>query len=328
MIDIHTHLFWDSYDADRDRVIARAREAGVEQMICVGTSPEDNPQAIAVAEKYDGIYASVGIHPSFFNEIEKEFQISNFKFQNKFKNLKSKIENHPKKDEKMNEVIATLRRTAQSSKKVIAIGECGLDYFSRNEQGAINDEQKKIQKKWFLAQIALAQELGLPLIIHTRPSAGGMPSAAGKDAYEDMYEILKDHSSLITHPASHFVLHCYQGDTEITEKFLTLPNVYFSFAGNITYPVKKTLSGTKPARIAPRSGAGGDDLSETVMRVPLGRLFTETDCPFLSPQRHRGERNEPAFVVEAVDKVALLHEVTRKVVEEATMENASRIFFD
>lgn len=281
MLDIHAHLFWDSYDADRDEVIRRAREVGVEKMICVGTSPQDNPQAIAVAEKYENIFASVGIHPHHFNEIangtEQTVRWDAFK----------ELAKHP---------------------KVIAIGECGLDYFSRDSEKLISDEQKRIQKEGFEMQIALAQESGLPLIIHTRPSAGSM------DAYEDVFEILKDHSSLISHPVSHFILHCYQGDTEITEKFLTLPNVYFSFAGNITYPVKRALIGTK------------DDLTETVIRVPLSRLFTETDCPFLAPQGHRGERNEPAFVVEAVDKVALLHEVTRNVVEEATRANASRVF--
>ena len=69
MLDIHTHLFWDRYDADRDAVIRRAREAGVRRMISVGTSPEDNPQAIALAKRYDDIYASVGLHPHFFNQL-------------------------------------------------------------------------------------------------------------------------------------------------------------------------------------------------------------------------------------------------------------------
>ena len=90
------------------------------------------------------------------------------------------------------------------------------------------------------------------------------------------------------------ILHCYMGDTEVTKKFLALPNVYFSFTGNITYPVKKALAGTK------------DDLTETVKIVPLERLFTETDCPFLAPQPVRGKRNEPAFVAHTAAKVAEL----------------------
>ncbi len=132
----------------------------------------------------------------------------------------------------------------------------------------------------FLAQIKLAEELGLPLIVHCRANAGA------SDAYEDMSTLL---SQVKTIP---IVLHCYMGDTEVTKQLLALDNVYFSFTGNITYPVKKTWVGTK------------DDLRETVKLIPLDRLFTETDCPFLSPQSKRGERNEPASVVEVAAKVA------------------------
>lgn len=281
MLDIHAHLFWDSYDADRDEVIRRALAAGVEKMICVGTSPQDNPQAIAVAEKYENILASVGLHPHFFNE---ESGIRN---QESWLGELKKSAKHP---------------------KVIAIGECGLDYFSRNPEKVITDEQKKLQKEGFLAQIGLAEELELPLIIHTRPSAGS------QDAYEDLHAIL---SGLNAEPSTlNAVLHCYQGDTEITKKFLELSDVYFSFAGTITYPVRPSISGTK------------NDPTETVKLIPLERIFVETDCPFLAPQGKRGERNEPAFVVEVADKVALLYEVTRSVVEEATRANASRVFLN
>ena len=291
MIDIHAHLFWDSYDTDRDEVIARAREAGVEQMICVGTSSEDNPQAIAVAERYSGVWAAVGVHPHSFSE---ESGIRN---QESWLRELKKLARHP---------------------KVVAIGECGLDYFSRKEQGVINNEQKKIQKEGFLAQIALAQELNLPLIIHTRPSVGSV------DAYEEMFEILKNHSSLtrfdgvsarrVTHPASCFVLHCYQGSTEMTKKFLELSNVYFSFAGSITYPVKKTLVGTT------------NDPAEAVKLVPLERLFVETDCPFLAPQGKRKERNEPAYVRMTAERICALQEVTSAALEAAVDENFKRVF--
>lgn len=312
MNDIHTHLFWDSYDADRDAVIRRAREAGVRQMICVGTSPEDNPQAIALAEQYADIYASVGLHPHFFNKIiEKEFPISN-------------VQN----------LISELKELAKQ-KKVVAIGECGLDYFIRGGEQPITDEQKIFQKEGFLAQIALAQEAELPIIIHTRPSFGSMParlpetpsvslragndsqarrSDSGGDAYEDMYEILKNHLSLITHPASHFVLHCYQGDTAVTKKFLELPNIYFSFSGSITYPVKKAQIGTK------------DDSAETVKLIPLDRLFVETDCPFLAPQEKRGTRNEPAYVSLTAEAVCRLKECSLTDLEHCLVENWKKVF--
>ncbi len=272
MLDIHAHLFWDSYDADRDEVIRRAREAGVDTVICVGTSPEDNPQAIAMAERYDGVYASIGLHPHFFNKVEKEFLISNSQSLNKSQFLSTKIQNH----------FEELRGLARHP-KVIAIGECGLDYYSRGEQEAVDSEQKKFQTKGFLAQLRLAEELGLPIIIHTRPSAGS------QDAYEDVLEILQATSYKL--PA---ILHCYQGDTEITKKFLALPHTYFSFAGTITYPVKQSVIGTK------------DDPAEVVKLVPLERLFVETDCPFLAPQERRGVRNEPAFVISMAEKICEL----------------------
>lgn len=318
MLDIHTHLFWDSYDADRDEVIQRARAAGVDKMICVGTSPEDNLQAIAVAEKYDDIYASVGLHPHFFNEIEKE--ISNFKSQapNKSQITNSKIQN----------LVEELRSLAGNS-KVVAIGECGLDYFSHDPEKTIAPEQKQLQREGFLAQIALAQELDLPLIIHTRPSVGSMPSAAGEDAYEDMFEILRDEFLKAESYKLKAVLHCYMGDTEITEKFLTLPNVYFSFTGNITYPVKKALAGTKPARNdsqTKRSNSGRDDPSEVVRMIPLGRLFVETDCPFLAPQGKRGERNEPAYVRMTALQAGALKGVEMAVLEPILDENFQRVF--
>ncbi len=307
MLDIHTHLFWDRYDADRDAVIRRAREAGVRRMISVGTSPEDNPQAIALAKRYDDIYASVGLHPHFFNQLT----------DNK-KQLTMEIEE--------------LKRLAEQ-KKVVAIGECGLDYYNQqpvvsSQQKTISDEQKMCQKEGFLAQIALAQELGLPLIIHTRPSFGNM------DAYEDMYAVLtshchsergeesrnntfgdvKDGISRQARNDVNCILHCYQGDTEVTKKFMELPHIYFSFSGSITYPVKKSLIDTK------------DDSAEVVQLVPLERLFIETDCPFLAPQEKRGTRNEPAYVALTAQEICRLKGCSLPELEERLSDNWQKVF--
>lgn len=285
MLDIHAHLFWDSYDADRDEVIRRAREAGVEKMICVGTSPEDNLQAIAVAEQYDDIYASVGLHPHFFNELGIPARPAGGRNQESWLGELKKSAKHP---------------------KVIAIGECGLDYFSRDLENPITDEQKRIQREGFLMQIGLAEELKLPIIIHTRPSAGTM------DAYEDLHAIL---SGLNAKPSPlDAVLHCYQGNTEITKKFLTLPNVCFSFAGTITYPVKPSVAGTD------------SDPAETVKLIPLERMFVETDCPFLSPQGHRGERNEPAYVRMIAERICAMQGITMAALEAALDVNFKRVF--
>lgn len=292
MIDIHAHLQFPDFDADRDEVISRAREAGVEKMIVVGTDLESSRAAVELAEKHEFLFTSVGVHP---HECKEQRAGSR--------------EQEPQR-------VAALRELAKHP-KVVAIGECGLDYFVRahqgttnneqrtvgNEQGATNneqgtggeeqrtisDEQKHIQREGFLAQIGIAREAGLPMIIHTRPSAGAM------DAYEDVYSVLQSESVNLKSEIfsdSKFVLHCYQGDTEITKKFLTLPNVFFSFAGNVTYPVKKALVSSK------------NDILEAVKLVPLEKLFVETDCPYLTPQEHRGTRNEPAYVLLTAAKVA------------------------
>lgn len=279
--DIHTHLYWQSYDADRDAVIARARAVGVEKLLVIGCTVEESKQAIALTEQYPDMYAAVGVHPHEFNDL-------GFKID----------------DLRMEEL-----RVLAKHEKVVAIGECGLDYYSHqstnnNQKTIISDEQKAIQKQGFLAQIALAQEFSLPLILHCRPSL------ETSDAYEDMFLILQ--SKIIN--LKSVVLHCYMGDTEVTQKFLSLPNVYFSFTGNITYPVKKAVAGTV------------NDLTETVKLVPLDRIFTETDCPFLAPQSHRGERNEPAFVTEVAAKIAELHGVSAAEVIRATEENFTKVF--
>lgn len=284
MHDIHTHLYWDSYDADREAVIARAHAAGVDKMFTIGCTVEESRQCVALAEKYPEIFASIGIHPHEFRTAED------------VKHLAADI--------------AALRELVKQSEKVIAIGECGLDYYIRpvvvdpqqsfvgRGTAVISEETKTVQRQGFLAQIELAKSLGLPLIVHCR------------DAYEDMLTILAAEGKEL----GAIVLHCYMGDTEVTKRFLELPNVYFSFTANITYPVKKSLIGTK------------DDLSETVKLVPLDRLFAETDCPFLSPQSKRGERNEPAYVVAVAERVAELNGVPREEVTRVIDANVARVF--
>lgn len=246
MQDIHTHLYWESYNIDRDEVIARAREAGVQQMLVVGTTLEESERAVALANQEEGLFAAVGIHPNQVRDSDIHTLHEEW-----FTELKQLAE-HP---------------------KVVAIGECGLDYSASH--GTITEEEKVRQAEVFLQHISLAVELKLPLIVHCRPTNAGT-----QDAYEALYRLIKDNASNI----EAVILHCYMGDTEITRKFLSISNIYFSFTGNITYPVKKGLMGTK------------DDITETVKCVPLNQLFLETDCPFLAPQDMRGKRNEPAYM--------------------------------
>ena len=274
MQDIHTHLYWESYDADREDVLSRAAAAGVTTMLVVGTNLEESAQAIALAQKHEVLLVSIGMHPNEFRDgvgIPTDW-------------------------------LAVLTALTENP-KVVAIGECGLDYSESH--GPITAAEKAAQSRAFVEQLALAKKKNLPVIVHCRST-----NSVTDDAYRDVLALLEAHAAEI--PA--VILHCYMGSQSVTENFLRIPNVYFSFTGNITYPVSK-------------SRLGGDfDLTEVVKRVPLERLFVETDCPFLTPQGRRGERNEPALVAEVAAKVAELQGVSVATIAEKTQENFCRVF--
>lgn len=272
MYDIHTHLYWESFDEDREAVLQRAKEAGVETMFVVGTSIEENESVLELTKKYPELLASVGVHPNVFRETVGDNWRDTLLVQAK-------------------------------QEKVVAIGECGLDYSESH--GLITEEQKVAQKKGFITQLEIAQSLSLPVIVHCRAL-----NAVSDDAYWDVLAILRDWAPKL--PA--IILHCYMGSGAVTQKFLEIPNIYFSFTGNITYPVKKELAG------------GNFDLTETVKQIPLEKIFTETDCPFLAPQANRGKRNEPAFVVAVAECLAKLHQAPFQEVEKAIQVNFKRVF--
>lgn len=281
MIDIHTHLYFPQYDKDRSEVLRRAFDAGIEMMVSVGTEPNDWDKAISVTELDSRIFAALGMHPHYLNEQD--------------------LGNEARLEWDMEE----LRKTIETHRgKIVAVGECGLDYFSHEENVSITREQKAWQKRGFEAQIALAQTFNLPVIVHCRPAL-----SAGGDAYEDLLGILKRKGG-----DTKFILHCYMGDTTVTKKFLELPNVYFSFTGNITYPVKKAWEGTER------------DIREIVKMVPLDRLLIETDCPFLAPVPYRGKPNEPAFISYVAEKAAELKGVTKEEIVRSVAENARKVF--
>jgi TatD DNase family protein len=306
MIDTHAHLDFKDFDEDREEVIARFFEMarldlpdgsrasrGEKAIINIGVDLERSKKSLEIANQHEKIFAAVGIHPDYFSRAE-EIQNPKSKTQNKSKLLKPDDKN-PFKELKI----------LAKNKKVIAIGETGLDYFSHTGT-PITEQQKKNQKNGFLAQIELAQELKLPVIVHCR------------DAWEDLYEIVKFQ---YPNPKSQnqnfkilntkFVLHCYSGEKKDTEKFLKLPNVYFSFSGNITYP--------KPADRHNR-------LEEAVQMIPLDRIMLDSDSPFLAPQKKRGKRNEPVYVSDIAEEIAKTKGISAQVVECATDENAVKFF--
>lgn len=282
LFDSHCHLHFSQYDNGREEVINRLREAGI-KVINVGTNLVDSQKAINLANKYsDLMWASVGIHP---NDVDSEIDLE------KLKKL-------------------------TSNEKVVAIGECGLDYalFVReqserlqkgastevrqlaNEGGLLEEEIKNRQKEIFIKQIELAKELNKPLILHCRASAGT------QDAYEDVIEILKFKNLNIS--TGNGTAHFFAGSKETAKKFLDL-GFCIGFSGPITF---------------------ADEYREVVEFVPINRILIETDAPFATPAPHRGKRNEPAYVEFVARKIAEWKETNFKEITEQTTQNTFRLF--
>ncbi len=265
-VDIHAHLNFSAFDTDRDEVVKRALDVGV-FVINVGTQQETSKSAVELAEKYEkGIYAAIGLHPvhtgkSYHDEAElgeggKAFTSRGEIFDPFF------YEELAKKE------------------KVVAIGECGLDYF-RLEEGT-----KEVQKKAFIAQIELANKVGKPLILHIR------------NAYQDAYEILKAHSKV---PAD---VHFFAGTVDEAKLFLDL-GYSLSFTGVITF---------------------AKQYEELVRFVPLDRIMSETDCPYVTPVPYRGKRNESLYVQEVVKKIAEIKGEDFEKVCSILVQNAQKFF--
>ena len=275
MIDTHTHLDHELFNPDRDEVVRRAFENGIKKIITVGCDPQEMKEAIKLAEKYENIYVAIGFHP--------EIQIKNQK-----SNLKTleKLLKHP---------------------KVVAIGEIGLDYF-RNQNDvetlqcnvSTGEKLRNAQKTLFTAQLKLAQELDLPIIIHCRPTDNN-----SKDAYDDILEILRNNND---GKKLQGVIHCFCGTREHAKQFLDL-GFHISFTGNITYFKKDDAK-----------------VLQVVREIPLNKILIETDCPFLSPAPHRGKRNEPMFVKYVAEKIAEIKEISVDEVEKVTDGNAEALF--
>jgi TatD DNase family protein len=252
LIDSHCHLDFPDFAGELDAVVERARAAGVERMITIGTKVEKAARATEIAEAYDSVYFTVGTHPhEAAGEAAADF--------------------------------AAMRRFAVHP-KCVGVGEAGLDYH-------YNYAPPDVAKRVFRGQIALARELGLPLVIHTR------------DAEDDMAAILKDEMGQGRFAA---LLHCFTSSRALAETALEL-GLMISFSGVVTF--KKS-----------------EDLRDIARDVPLDRILVETDAPYLAPVPHRGKRNEPAFVAATARAIAEAKGLAFEALAEATRANTLRLF--
>lgn len=253
-IDSHAHLTDPQFSKDLEEVLSDATANGVEKIICVATNLKDSGKAIDLAKKYEDVYASVGIYPD---------------------------ENFPKGDFR-----PKLVKLAKN-KKVVAIGECGLDYA---REGGKNDS--KTQKELLRMQIGTAIQLDLPLIIHNR------------NADKDILEELSRYSSTGKLKG---VFHCFTSpDKDFAKKVLDL-NFYISFSAIITYP-------------------SASSLIEVIKYIPEDKILIETDSPFLSPQNLRGRRNTPSCVKIMAERLADILDMTLENVAKLTSNNTKELF--
>ncbi len=276
LIDTHCHLNFRAFEDDVDKVIARARKAGVSSIINVGSQWDTSERAVKLATANDNLYAAIGLHPIHLYEQEVDEDELHFKTRaevfnpNKYKNLAQKAVD-----------------------KVVAIGECGLDYYHFPDD--INSAEIKIkQQESFRQHIKLSSELDLPIIIHCR------------EAYDDLLIILEQEINK-NKLSKKGVAHCFLGNSEQAKKFLHL-GFLLSFTGIITF--KNVTS----------------ELLEIIEETPLERIMVETDAPYLAPQVYRGMRNEPAYVVEVAKKIAELKNLDFDEVVKVTTQNAENLF--
>lgn len=270
MLDAHCHMQFHKFNEDADVVIKDAITKGVTTIVNTGTSVESSKMAVEFAQKYDELFAIVGIHPHHADKTDAKYE------GEPDKNWLEQIENLAKQP------------------KVIGIGEVGMDYFTYQSNGVVT---KEVQEDAFRKQIELSIKLGLPLQIHTRL------------AWDDTLSILSDYKGKLQNPSGMF--HCFSGSIEFTKKVLDM-GFYVGFDGNITY------EGVPPGETTA--------LVDLVKFVPVDRIITETDSPFLSPIPLRGQRNTPSSIPIILEFIANTKGISYNTLEAQIELNFRSIF--
>lgn len=287
LIDAHSHICFSAYKDDAADVIARAEAAGV-WMLAVGSQIDTSRRAVEYAEQYPHIWAVVGLHPIHLVDSHvDEQEVGGEGERILFRTRKETFD-------------PTAYRRLAEHQKVVGIGECGLDRY-RIPKHLDSTEVFRVQEEAFRQHIVLAQELDLPLMVHVR------------DAHDDTIRILEDTRNGWRLEPPLGMIHCYSGTWDQAQRYLAL-GFNISFTGVITFkPTKRQLPIV-------------EELWRTVRGVPIDRFHVETDCPYLTPEPHRGERNEPRHVIHVAEKVAELRGIAIEEVARASVENTLCLF--
>lgn len=251
IFDSHAHYDDEAFHEDREALLSSMKENGIGYIVNVGASMESTKSSVELAEKYDFIYASAGVHPS---EVEELSEVD----------------------------IQRLKEYSELN-KVVAIGEIGLDYH-------YPEPEKDIQEKWFRRQLDLAQEAGLPVIIHSREAA------------RNTFEILKEYNGRLNGG----IIHCFSYSPELAEEYLKM-GYYIGIGGVLTFKNAKKLK-------------------EVAEIVPMDRIVIETDCPYLSPEPHRGSRNNSVNLKYVVSELAEIKGLSDEEIIDITCKNAMKLY--
>ena len=250
LFDTHAHLDDRAFNEDRETLLQELPQQGLSLVMNPGCSLRSSKNADALSKQYDYIYAAVGSHPDAADEVNEA-------------------------------VLEQYRQLVRENPKIKAIGEIGLDYH-------YEDIPRQLQKAAFRAQMKLAEELQLPVIVHER------------EAHADAMEILD------AFPTVTGVFHCYSGSAEMAKE-LVRRGWYIGFTGVLTFKnAKKAV--------------------EVAKSLPHDRLVLETDCPYMAPEPFRGKRNHPGYLYRMAEKLAELWELPVEEVQTITLENGKRLY--
>lgn len=253
IFDTHAHYDDRAFDADRDRLLAGFAAQGVRRIVNIATDLPSSERTVEMTQQYEGLYGVIGIYPTSVAGLE------------------------------MPDVFARLKALAGNCDRIVAIGEIGLDYHYENTE-------KELQQAWFAAQMELARELSLPIVIHSRDAAR-----------DTIVQMQQNHAGEIGG-----VVHCYSYTKESAREFLEM-DFFFGIGGVLTFHNAKKLR-------------------EAVAYIPLDHIVLETDAPYLAPEPFRGRRNESSYLTYVAEAIAQIKQLSVEAVYEATWENAHKLY--
>ncbi len=251
IFDTHAHYDDEQFDADREALLMGMKDHNVGTIVNVGASPEGCRRSVELAEKYDFVYAAIGVHPDEVGSLDDGF-------------------------------LDWMCQTAKNNSKVVAIGEIGLDYHW-------DVEPRPVQQEWFVRQMDLAREVGLPIAVHSREAA------------QDTFDLIAGHGRNLGG-----IIHCYGYSPEMALEYVKL-GYHIGLGGGVTF---------KNARKA----------KETAIAVPLEHIVLETDCPYMAPTPFRGKRNSSDLILYVAEEIARLKGISTEEVIAVTENNARRLF--